>query len=305
MILRRALLSILPSIIPLGNTSPQPITIPLTLLPTSGLLVSRGLSLDGAPVPTIVDTGSPFLTCASESYGGGGGGQEGGDEESIEQYGEDFLSVKWQKARVSVSQDLGTMKVGVISAGKNNNVNRNYLGLVYKDAVRPSFLEQTPFTSFELSYPRRTLKLSTSRANLPHPFYDFSSASSNAYFYATPLRSITVNGSPLTPPPGRPLVAVVDSGLSGLIVDEDCRRLLLPGCNLNRTDRIDLNLPNGDVWRVRRESFLEVETYELPWFDRDGGGERQRPLVVALGAAYLFDGTLRVCTETKTFDVTF
>ena len=280
----------------------SPITLPLKLLPNSGLLTAT-LSLHGRQVQTIIDTGSPFLTYTSFDVDGGAiDGAECRDI-SYEQYGEEMLKVTWnERVEVGVgSEKLGRLRVGAVEV--KQGVNSNYLGLVYKDGVRPSFLSQLGFAFFTLSYASQTLRLSASTSSKPlaHPFYDFAPCCSNAYFYATALSSLSLKGEVINPPPGRDLVVVIDSGLSGLIIDEECRDVLFKGRVLGE-EEISLNLMNDEVWSVRNKRLFAVTSYKLPWFDNSKGKD-DIPLVVAIGGAYLWGRTLTVDTNQMRFSL--
>ena len=304
--LRLAGLGPLLTISPPTTLSP-PITLPLTLLPNSGLLTAT-LSLQGRQVQTIVDTGSPFLTyTAAPDLADGAIDDVDSREITYEQYGEDFLKIVWnEQAEVGVlgSEKLGQLSVGAVEPKRG--VNSNYLGLVYKDSVRPSVLSQLGFTSFTLSYASQTLRLGSSPGGpkpLAHPLFDFSPWCSNAYFYATALASLCLGEEVIKPPPGRDLVVVVDTGLSGLIIDEECRNVLLKGkVLLGKEQEISLNLMNGEKLNVRNKRLFTVTSYKLPWFDRFVYTDNT-PLVVAIGGAYLSERTLIVDTKQMRFSL--
>jgi len=298
------------SLSPFFYQTPSSLTLPLKLLPVSGLLIST-VTVDDHPSEVIIDTGSPFLTVGSlgdHSHSRPNVPIAGGSTTSTEQYGEDVLLVTWVNCPVRLPGRTGEGEKRMTLVGKvqpRRGVNTNYLGLSYDDAERPSVVSQFDWDAFVLSYADETLRLTrgVGEETFPYKFYDFKPYSSNAFYYATAIHSIQIGESVFQPSPGRDMVVVIDSGLSGIILDSSFDEIL-PSSGRNLTNAfIEINLRNGKKWTVQNADYYNLVRYRLPWFDKETTAERKYPITVAIGAAYLYGKTLKVDVRTKTFDL--
>ena len=296
-------------------------------------------AVDGQRFRAVVDTGSPFLLvngdCVSSRWGcfdTGAGSLSLGDS-SEEGYGGQDVGVEWRRGEVSFGamSFSAPINFGVVrsSVGKGGT-QAIYLGLA-KDRsprVRPTLLEQTDIVSLYFDFPRQRLTLARrplvgNDANAI-PLIDLRPLGAPVAPYAFQVHRMIVNGR--TVQLGRPAVAVLDTGTTGLVISEslyDSDELALPGAAV-REVTVEAISPRGRLTSFRAERSrgqssnefpLIVTPVSLPWFDTARGSARRAvataptrgrvgalgsaPHVLFLGLAFLSEMQLTIDTDTS------
>jgi hypothetical protein len=103
-----------------------------------------------------------------------------------------------------------------------------FLGLVKsgRDGIRPTFLSQTPFVAFKMDLRTEEPKLVLSRIPLI-PFgarwlqmIDLRPFGSPVEHYAARVQALRINGRELRLPDRKPIIAIFDSGTTGLAISQ-------------------------------------------------------------------------------------
>lgn len=285
---------------------------PLSIVPLSlcGGAYCVRYRIDGQPFLAVVDTGSPFLlvdgTCDADGQGlwgcYRGGGRPSGLSDTDELYGGEDVGVQWDLGRFELTGSRGfaveNTTFGVVRSyvGKGGG-GAIFLGCAKRrlPRIRPTLLEQTDIASLRFDFLARQLTLSPVSL-IPHetdavPIIDLRPRGAPIANYAARVSSLVVNGQTIRL--GRPAVAVIDSGTTGISVSDSLfdAGVLPPQW---REARIELATEQGDVMvveasvkRRRRplpgarsvdptaEEFdqfpLIVSPVSVPWFDPDFG----------------------------------
>jgi hypothetical protein len=302
----------------------EKVEIPLQFLPRGGCLAlkinindKRGLRRLFSYY-AVVDTGSPFVTApngilpystsVSRRY-----------PPTKEQYGETVGSMVWRSvsnAEINtkiLEQPLllldstsasKRMIVGIPGDDVVDDTGGIFLGLILQDDVRPTALHQLGYNSFILDYRSRCLILGKKNVldqNDPDAMelFDFAPYGSNIHHYGVVANSFALVYSSRTatdsePPIAgtslkRPVVAVIDSGLTGCVFSDSLRDELLKDgrcSSLQKLSGLQVTLPtkSGDsLTLVSNPEYWSLASFKLPWFDDD----ESHPHVIAMGATFL------------------
>jgi hypothetical protein len=260
----------------------------------------------------LVDTGSPFWTAPAEVKGFSKNNEFAA---TSEQYGQTVGEMTWQTvSAVTLCDDRARphMFRNIILAVPSDNVIDEtggiYLGLLAHDRLRPTVMEQLGYSSFCLDYVNSLLTLSKTnlieeKENMSMDLFDFSPYGSNVYHYGVICnelelqlalkKTLRVTCSSLS----RPVVVVLDSGLTGCIVSDSLYNELV-----ERQSDFDLQEIQGARLTTRRASlksdpkYWVVSSFRLPWFDLD---ETNHPHVIAAGATFLSRSTMTIDTQSR------
>ena len=308
-----------------GNSKLDTIDIPLTFLPRGGCLAVKVALNDRTNTQqlfgyyAIVDTGSPFLTAPPEIVG------YSKDESRCfpptqEQYGEAVGGMQWRSlANVGMLttnyEEPLTIPIVIAGLPESNVVDDTggiFLGLIGRDDNRPSLLQQCGYTSFILDYLRRLLTLSR-QSTIPLgddgvdspllDLFDLSPYGKNVHHYGVQSQSFTVLSdktkkaitiSSLK----RPVVAVIDSGLTGCIFSDSLQKELvdkgLVGRDyLKRVNGLQISLPTTTMSSIKTDKvqvlssnpdYWNLSSFKLPWFEDD---DNVHPHIIVMGATFL------------------
>jgi hypothetical protein len=294
--------------------------LPLQRLALGGCLVARITLISDDDYNTnsynyycTVDTGSPFLTvptlaCTKPTR----------NPTTKEQYGEAVGDMTWRTApRVILTTIDGTAKqfknvlVGVPPANVIRETGGLFLGLLLKDDGHASFLQQTKYTSFVLDWRRNELLLSKNGLHLPKhhssalPLLDLNAYGPDLYHYSVLANALSIrtnnnndHQSICLRETMRPIVVVLDSGLTGCILSDsfkDERPFSL--IQLDEIQGITIHLANNDsISLSSRHEFWNLSCFKLPWFHEL---DNDYPHVIVAGATFFADTRLSVDTVSR------
>mmetsp|Transcript_85667 Transcript_85667/g.165994 ORF Transcript_85667/g.165994 Transcript_85667/m.165994 type:complete len:415 (+) Transcript_85667:33-1277(+) len=223
------------------------LTVPLKMSP-SGTAYLVYYRIDGSLFRAILDTGSPFLmipgSCGEKiraQYGcyiqSKGLGEPSGLEETVEIYDGREGPVEWRRAGFTFENATGDPELlesvksvvfGVVSDRLIASPGGVFFGLV-RDAdsrIRPSFLGQTNVAAFgiNLASTPRTLTLSTAPL-VVDDFVPLTTVLRRRFgdpsgHYTAQAKGVTVNGVPLGARDKKPIYVIVDTGVTGMVVDQ-------------------------------------------------------------------------------------
>jgi len=325
------------SVVPVGLASALPsstllaanypyvdiLQIPLTFLPRGGCLAVKLSLLDDRSYSqrifgyfAICDTGSPFVTAPPTIT------RFSKDESrrfppTKEQYGQTVGSMQWRSVpnieilsnNYETPLTLAKLTVGLPESNVVDTTGGIFLGLIWKDDSRPRFLHQCGYTSFVLDYKQRLLTLSkqsTVAASDPATLqlFDFSPYGKDVYHYGVECQAITLLQHQKNPEVilslKRPVIAVIDSGLTGCIFSDSLRDDILlsgvyeTGFTLEKVIGLQVNLTsiNGKTLTLSTNpKYWSLSCFKLPWFDND----ETHPHVIACGATFLADS--KICID--------
>ena len=284
-----------------------PAIIPLSLC---GGAYCIGYSIDGDQFRAVADTGSPFVLVDGSCDSGRnnewgcyrGVGRPTGLDDTDELFGGMDVGVQWRRGRLVLNQariddslrltaEVDDAVFGVVRSyvGKGGG-GAVFLGLAKRrlPRIRPTLLEQTDIAAMRFDFLRRRLELSR-RALIPPRMdavrlLDLRPRGAPVANYAARASRLIVNG--VAVPLDRQLVAIIDTGTTGISVDE---RLMDAGLVDSRWADATIELPTEAgrtcnlVASVRRrklatprtpsssEEFDEfpliVSPIRVPWFD--------------------------------------
>lgn len=291
----------------------QSLELPLCFLPIAGCLAisvelsgqsmgdvtgSSGMDSDRTffPYMAVIDTGSPFLTCPEKgarpflspapTY-----------PDTHEQYGQTIGSTSWREANLRMGGSLqGQFVVATSNEGLIAETGGLFLGLILRDDMRPSFLEQTPYRYFSISYPARRLVLSSKslfqRDREAFKLFDLTPYGPNLHHYAIQCNRVEFycsSDNAILPEAHRPIVVVIDTGLTGCVLSDSWKEDLsvspdtITGMHIHLRD--DLILRSDPThWYL--------SCFRLPWFD----DESNHPHIIAVGATFLSQSDITVDT---------
>lgn len=304
--------------LPLGVTvaatkTPTSLSLPLLFLPKSGC-VAVLVEVNGKQFVyvALVDTGSPFWTAPAEVEAFS---KQNEFAATSEQYGQAVGEMTWQTVSAVTLCDNRTRPhnfrniiMGVPSDNVVDETGGIYLGLLAHDQFRPTVMEQLGYSSFCLDYVNSMLTLSKTNLigkqdNMSMDLFDFSPYGSNVYHYGVicselelqiaSKTTLRVTCSSLS----RPVVVVLDSGLTGCIVSDSLYNELV-----ERQSNFDLQEIQGARLTTRHASlnsnpkYWMVSSFRLPWFDLD---ETNHPHVIAAGATFLSQSKMTIDTQSR------
>ena len=203
-------------------------------------------TIDGQRFRAVLDTGSPFLlvdgTCAAgEKSPWGcyrGQARPSGLGDTDELYGGEDVSVEWRRGsfifeQIKVDDELrltaafpdavfGVVR-GYVGKGGGGAI---FLGLCKQrlPRIRPSLLEQTDIASMRFDFYGRRLELSRSSL-IPSSsdavrLIDLRPRGAPVANFAARCSSLVINNQKIQLPFGKKIVVVVDTGTTGISVDE-------------------------------------------------------------------------------------
>ena len=311
----------------LSVTQLQPIiAIPLVFLPRAGCLAIQVSLQDGAyEYYAVVDTGSPFLTAPSEalyfSYD-----KSDRFPASAEQYGESIGNMRWRESSVSLcspaSERLKPRPVclqrprailGVPPRSVLEDTGGLFCGLIADDDARPTFLGQFNMNSFQLDWKKRLLTLGnsgTTKGAEVLDVYDLSPFGPNLHHYGVECAHVefmTEQGSLVLTPKdlSRPVVVVVDSGLTGCILSDSW---LEESAFVSRQElatikgaAIRLNGKGQEVKLTSQPEYWFLSCFRLPWFT----DEKNHPHILAAGATFLNGSRVGVDAKARKLSIIY
>eukprot|EP00566_Odontella_aurita_P010844 CAMPEP_0113577146 /NCGR_PEP_ID=MMETSP0015_2-20120614/28712_1 /TAXON_ID=2838 /ORGANISM="Odontella" /LENGTH=398 /DNA_ID=CAMNT_0000480705 /DNA_START=17 /DNA_END=1210 /DNA_ORIENTATION=+ /assembly_acc=CAM_ASM_000160 len=201
--------------------------------------------IDGDLFRAVVDTGSPFLTIPgtcdpTTKFKWGCYRNEGvpsGLKNTFEQFDGVEGEVEWRTAQFTFANATGSMIgppkmiFGVLSPRLQGLSGGVFFGLV-RDTdswIRPSFLGQTVVEAFniDLASAEKSLTLSTTPLiGRDDDYIQLVNDLRRRYgdptlHYTAKVKKLTVNGSPLAASDGKPIFAIIDTGVTGMIVSRE------------------------------------------------------------------------------------
>jgi len=290
----------------------------------------------------VADTGSPFLTAppnardfttdASEIY-----------PTTEEQYGATAGGVQWRRARVALgddsrgttgSSDPSSSSSSLVLGIPPDNVLRDtsglFFGLMDQDDNRPTVLGQLGYQSLILDYAAKRLTFSrtpllsslddnnnnNNNNNNILDMYDLTPYGPNLHHYSVACTTVTLltrDGSkfPLRNLQ-RPVVVVIDSGLTGCILTDSWNEEALPVSSMDEIQGLDLQIggggggdsngrkngesPNNNTIRLQSNPrYWNLSCFRLPWFSSDA----HHPHIIAAGATFLVGSRLTVDAQRR------
>lgn len=209
---------------------PRTLTVPLTDCGGSFCAVYR---VAGTPFRAVVDTGSPFVAVAGSCTKRWGCFQGEGSAAELTDTWETFDGregpVAWRRGSLAFGDARLSNEVvfGVLSDQLVGRPGGVFLGLVKygRDGIRPTFLSQTRYEAFKidlLDLQAPKLVLSTAPM-IPVDarwlqMIDLRPFGSPVEHYAARVRAFRVNGRELRLPDRKPIVAIFDTGTTGLAI---------------------------------------------------------------------------------------
>jgi hypothetical protein len=285
--------------------APPQVTLPLLFLPNGGCL-ALSIVLDSSfRYYAIVDTGSPFLTAPDSAidYSRDASQQYPMTEA---QYGQTIGGMQWRQSRISSGTSglaVPNMFLGIPPSNVIEDTGGIFCGLMAQDDDRPTVLQQWGYPSFSLDYKERELLLSqpallsgkddNDKSILP--IYDLTRFGPNLHHFAVECQQVT-----LQTPRGhvklkglkRPVVVVLDSGLTGCIFSDSWLEEDLP---IEIGDIQGAQLQVGSTTLTSRPEHWYASCFRFTWFT----SEDNHPHIIAAGATFLNGMKLTVDSQTK------
>jgi hypothetical protein len=304
-----AIATLLPWGGPSSLANPDSICLPLRFLPVGGCwalkvtlsnMKSQDFSYFG-----IVDTGSPFLTCPDQALEFV---QSTKYPTSFEQYGESTGAMVWKKAsEVALSQVLlqSCIVLGVASPNVMRESGGIFVGLVEQDDNRPTVLQQFGYRCFSINFSSPSPSLVLDRHSIlarndpdAMQMLDLNGYGPDLFHYAVNCDELVLNFrdavtgdvSTLSIPTSslnRPVVAVLDTGLTGCIFSDSLtnelkeRQMWREGDFVGAQVRLP-TLGGTAVVLPSTEKYWHFLSFRLPWFD----DEDSHPHIIALGNTF-------------------
>ena len=305
--------------------SPQAITVPLSLIGGAYLINYR---VDSALFRAVLDTGSPFLmipgSCSQNTRAKSGcykqQGTPSGLTTTLEQFDGFEGMVEWRRAPFSFVNATGSMTIssptivfGVADDGVMSGPGGVFFGLIKEtnSRIRPSFLGQTDVTSFiinlrndyvaesgtlemndntHLSRPSLTLSSVPYLSSVDYiPMTkDLRRAGDPVQHYVSKLKSISINGAPLIPKDKRPIYAIFDTGVTGMVMSRE----LYDQRYMEARERRERRLWGGEVEltfetaKKNSKTISAVKPLTTP-FDPKANWKKFKGHVIVLGLSFL------------------
>lgn len=323
--LSNLLVSPLPLLSSSGQKGREDLVLPLKFLPNGGSWALRITLTDqdfnDFSYYGIVDTGSPFLTSPSMAMDRT---MPTKYPTTIEQYGESTGGVTWRKASYmglsSGRQQLlekRNMVLGIASPEVIQETGGIFVGLIRRDDNRPSFLQQVGYRSLAIDFQSPSILLSNRRLIEPQDpdslkLFSLQPYGPDLYHYGVEcdglelywkderrndnqdekrkdqgngIRKESISKLALK----RPLIAVLDTGLTGCIVSDSLQQELEIFKEEEKSPSsltgVTVRLPTTGGTTVELASldkYWRVSSFRLPWFYDD----EQHPHIIALGSTF-------------------
>jgi len=270
-------------------------TVPLVFLPIAGCLAVKIVLQDAYRYYAVADTGSPFLTAPIEAAD-----LSRRTQYSItnEQYGESVGGMEWRKSRVTLNTMQKNMVFGLVPSNIVQDTGGLFCGLMQQDDARPTVLQQLGYNSFVLDYANRLLHLSKRDLLQDNSYslrmYDLSPYGPNLHHYSVECQSVvlqTGDGPILISKLQRPIVVVIDSGLTGCILSDSWVEELPVAVH----DIKGASLRLDSVTLTSKPEYWTLSCFRLPWFT----SEDNHPHIIAAGATFLSGTRLTVDAKTR------
>jgi hypothetical protein len=280
------------------SSLPPTLEIPLIFLPTAGCLAMSIVLRDSFRFYAVIDTGSPFLTAP-----------EGAMEFSHslarmypateEQYGESKGEMLWRHCRTRIRGLETPLVFGVPQNNVLEETGGIFAGMILQDDSRPTFLKQLGYSSFVLDYATRHLQLSRQSLLLNDPnamiMYDLAPFGPNLHHYALECQAVTLYTGKekidISNRLSRPVVVVIDSGLTGCVFSDSWKEDL--PCKVKEVRGAELQL--GSQTLQSKPEYWYLSCFRLPWFL----SEENHPHIIAAGATFLNGATIVVDSNTR------
>lgn len=278
-----------------------------------------------------VDTGSPYLVLggARDILDNNVGPDfllaESGYPPTEEIYGSQSGFIQWKQAELIVRShprlSSNNTVLGLLDSRLENEAGGTLLGLIKHpnpprqlEYYRPTWLQQLfvndiPVRSFSIDQKHLTLSsksLLASSSSRAFPLVDIRPLGDFVEHYVVRVHELVLNGRVRITPEdlgGRPIVAVLDTGLTGcLLIQElwdalidqasiDPRRIRALNVRVQDTTRSDvIDIQSGRAFN----DLFYVAPISLDWFMVDNP-----PLLVVLGQTFLSQGILTIDTEDR------
>ena len=314
--------------------APQTITVPLSLVGGAYLIYYRVESalfravLDtGSPFLMIPGSCSQNTRAKAGCYKQQGA--PSGLATTLEQFDGFEGMVEWRRAPFSFVNATGSMIVSsptVVFGVADDNVMSGpggvFFGLIKETNswIRPSFLGQTDVTSFIINLrngntaERDILKMNDNTSKpLSSPSLTLSTVpylslvdyipmtkdlrrvGDPVQHYVSKLKSISINGTPLIPKDKRPIYAIFDTGVTGMVMSRE----LYDQRYMEARERKERRLWGGEVEltfetaRKNMKTIHAVKPLTTP-FDPKATWKKFRGHVIVLGLSFLDDKELTV-----------
>ena len=283
--------------------------------------------LNNVKMQAIVDTGSPFLVVPSvctREWGCLSKQQLGrftqtNLEDTIEIFGGQNYESEWKVGDRVMIGDVELKEVVFPLVGEDvlRPPGGVFMGLIkYKsNDIRPTFLSQTNFSCIRLNLPDQTLELTSEhligKKEDAISLLDLRNDGDPVRHYTALIKELYINGKRIGP--DKTLYAVFDTGTSGCVLqDELFNDYETP--NPPREIKVILESEEGNEVvllasaRSRKNVFV-VTASDIGWFKYQRGdcirrdrnptckkikSDKERPLVVVIGTAFLEDRTLTI-----------
>lgn len=239
-----------------SGAGPSKIAIPLEF---SGDAYIVSYQVGGSSFRAVLDTGSPFLmipgTCSENTRSKSGCYQQQGSpsglEGTIEIFDGFIGEVEWRKGSFGFPSPNGSISLtsdpnadfifGVVDDNIMSGPGGVFFGLIKNTAarIRPSFLGQTNVVSFSVdlresaksapneaqSSPSLTLSTVPLLSSYPDfiPLnYDLRKKYGDpVQHYVAKAKSLIIDGKPLVPKNGKPIYVILDTGVTGMVVNNE------------------------------------------------------------------------------------
>ena len=287
----------------------------------------------------IVDTGSPFLTCPPSLSASTTISKPTQYPRTLEQYGEETGGMTWRNA-YGVSLALGllehsNMVMGIpftsTAAATTSMIMTDpiFCGLIVRDDNRPTFLQQFGYPNFQMNFVAPSSLVLSKKSLIAKddpdsvPLFDLTPYGKDLYHYGVlaetlEFRIIQTNSTTTlgnnnnnnkterilqipTSTLQRPVVAVLDTGLTGCILSDSLFQEVF-GVSSNhhhhhhrRRHNVDLQGATVTVRRdrdgtttskqlrlVSLDAYWHWSSFRLPWFP----DETTHPHIIALGTTF-------------------
>ena len=287
------------------------LVLPLQWLPVAGCLAVPIIVDDVYRYYAVVDTGSPFLTAPPQVLPW----TRFAAPDTWEQYGATPAALAWRRTPqvlVGGVVRVQNCQLSIIPEELRQDTGGLFLGLIAQDDARPTFLHQVKRQSFTVDYGARTLTLygarndpldsydgttSVDQSTASFKLTDLSPYGPDLYHYAVEVESLTLQtdkGDVSLQNCPRPIVVVIDTGLTGCIFSDSLEK---DGCLPVPVEAIrGACLGLGNHCNLTSDAtYWNLACFRLPWFTND----ENHPHIVAAGATFLKQSRITVDAKRK------
>ena len=225
-----------------------------------------------------------------------------------EQYGEATGGVKWRRSKVEIEFFKQGLVMGMVPSNVVEDTGGLFFGLIRSDDSRPTILEQLGYQSFVLDYPQSSLQLYKHSILRDVPYalsmYDLSPYGPNLHHYAVECTSVTFDtsskGALHLTKLSRPVIVVIDTGLTGCILSDSWRDdLPVPVEEIMGAELVvggSAESPSQQEVILHSDpSYWHLSCFPLPWFS----SPENHPHIIAAGATFLQHSRLFVDTVSR------